>query len=333
MSGSLAPPPPRPAVRAHRAGPTALLLALACRVSAPVGPAPGTGETALAGRLFDRVLALPLAHGHPRRAAGIDGLAALLDTAGCRPVLRHRFAAHDPWRGTTTTGTNLLCRTYPGRTRRWLLATHFDPPPAAHEDPDPRNRRQPVPGANDGASGVVTILWILARAHPDDVGFDVVLFDGEELGTPRDGGYLAGSRALAADLDRVAPWLRAVAGGVVLDMVAGRHLAIRRDPASVAAAAPLVNHLFATAARLGVDAFVPQPGPNLGDDHLPLLAAGIPVVLLIDRDDPTWHTTADDRRAIEPAHAVAVARVVAEAARTAPYPMARRNASRSRIRR
>ncbi|RMG95321.1 MAG: M28 family peptidase [Deltaproteobacteria bacterium] len=281
--------------------------------------AAATRDDATLRARFEAVMALPRHHADPHRERGIDGLARLLAKAGCAPVHRHRFEAHDPWRDRPTTGTNLWCRTRPSAPRRFLLATHFDPPPAAHADPDPSRRDQPVPGANDGASGVVAILTILdgLRDTPD-LGLDVVLFDGEELGTPDGVGYLAGSRALAADLDAVAPHLRRIDGGVVLDMVARLGTTIRRDPLSERAALPLVDHLFDTAMRFGTPCLRNEAGPAVLDDHAPLIEVGLPVVLLIDRDDPNWHTTADTMSAVSIASLACVADLVAEALKTAP---------------
>ena len=304
---------------------TAVLVLAACTARTPSAPNAGRAAdrgpdrgAALLDRL-DAVMALPRHHADPRRGEGIDGLARMLAGAGCRPVARHTFEALDPWQGRTVRGTNLLCRTHPAAKRRFLLATHFDPPPAAHEDPDPARRGDPVPGANDGASGTVAILALLDLvADEPRIGLEVVLFDGEELGTPRAGGYLAGSRALAAELDTQAPHLRGIDGGIVLDMVGRRGLSIRRDPLSQRAAPALADHVFATAARLEAPCFADAPGPAVGDDHLPLVEAGLPVILLIDRADPNWHTTADDRQNVSAASLACVVDVVAETLRSAP---------------
>ena len=63
---------------------------------------------------------------------------------------------------------------------------------------------------------------------------------------------------------------------------------------------PLVQQIWATAARLGVREFVPRPKYEVRDDHLPLRnVARIPTCDIIDFEFPTrphnrfWHTEAD----------------------------------------
>lgn len=48
-----------------------------------------------------------------------------------------------------------------------ILAAHYDTRFYSDQDPDPLKQIEPVPGANDGASGVAVLLE-LARSLPDD---------------------------------------------------------------------------------------------------------------------------------------------------------------------
>ncbi len=94
-----------------------------------------------------------------------------------------------------------------------LIGAHYDTRPQA--DRDPVDPEQPVPGANDGASGVAVLLE-LARVLPSDLdGREVWLafFDGEDSGGLDGWEWSAGAAAFAADLT-VTP--QAV---VILDMV------------------------------------------------------------------------------------------------------------------
>ena len=106
------------------------------------------------------------------------------------------------------------------------------------------------------------------------------------------------------------PRLAQAKGALVLDMVGDRDLAILRDPASARAAPALQDLVWRVAARLDEPAFVDAPGPAVGDDHLPLIEAGIPAVLLIDRDYDRWHTTGDDLDGVSARSLRAVRRVV-----------------------
>ena len=67
---------------------------------------------------------------------------------------------------------------------RILVAAHWDTRPTADNDPNPANRLQPIPGANDGASGVAVLLEMarLLRATRPPVPVVLVFFDGEDFG-------------------------------------------------------------------------------------------------------------------------------------------------------
>ena len=66
----------------------------------------------------------------------------------------------------------------------FLLLAHYDSRLWANEDPDPQKRKLPVPGANDGASGVAVILE-LGRIFLEEYNFpnfQLVFFDAEDQG-------------------------------------------------------------------------------------------------------------------------------------------------------
>lgn len=165
-----------------------------------------------------------------------------------------------------------------------VLGTHYDTRPRA--DRDPLDPSAPVPGANDGASGVAVLLE-LARVLPErltDEEVWLVFFDGEDSGNLDGWEWHAGASAFAAQLTRIP---QAV---VVVDMVgdADLRLPVERnsDPA-------LVEEIWRVAERLGAGAFVEEPGSSIIDDHRPFVDRGIPAVNIIDIEYPYWHTTAD----------------------------------------
>jgi hypothetical protein len=47
------------------------------------------------------------------------------------------------------------------------------------------------------------------------------------------------------------------------------------------------------ASDLGLTAYRSDWGPSMIDDHLPLIEAGLPTLLLVDFRDPFWHTHGD----------------------------------------
>ncbi len=194
--------------------------------------------------------------------------------------------------GGLVAAANLVARFRPELEDRVVVAAHWDTRPRADRDPDPDRRAEPIVGANDGGSGTALLL-LLAEAmasSPPPVGVDLVLFDAEDWGREGDlGQYCLGSRHYASAL-RGGPLPRA---GLVVDMVGDASPAIRRERASLSSAPRLVESIWRIAREVGADAFLDEDGTLVYDDHVPLIQAGIPTVLLIDLDYPFWHTRAD----------------------------------------
>jgi Zn-dependent M28 family amino/carboxypeptidase len=151
----------------------------------------------------------------------------------------------------------------------------------------------PVPGANDGASGVAVLLE-LARTLPplDDQQIWLVFFDLEDQGRINGWEWIIGSRAFVQNLsekpDRV----------VILDMIGDADLQIYREWGSDPT---ITDAIWETASRLGYgDAFVNEVKYSILDDHVPFIDAGIPAVDIIDFDYPYWHTLEDTADKVSP---------------------------------
>src|SRR3990172_4321574 len=89
-----------------------------------------------------------------------------------------------------------------GSGEKWIiLGAHYDSRLLADQDTDPEKQREPVPGANDGASGVAVLLE-LARALPRNLEKQVwlVFFDAEDNGRIPEWDWILGSRAFAESL-------------------------------------------------------------------------------------------------------------------------------------
>jgi glutaminyl-peptide cyclotransferase len=297
--------------------------------SAPTTPAHDeTDSSAAAGTLLpdtpaaDRfmvrlgdLLQRPRTLGDPRRRSSIDALERTLVDLGLEAPERIEHVATDPATGEGYALVNLIAHLRPRAPRRFVLATHFDTRPWSDEEPDEADRHHPVPGANDGTSGLAVILElvpVLARTLPADVGMTVVLFDGEELGRPGHGGYCKGSRYVARSLRAGEPSVLGTAElGIVLDMVGDADLRILMEPTSLETHPTLVEHVWQAAADAGHDAFVSQVGPTpILDDHTFLSEAGIPSILLIDYDYPAWHTRGDTEQRVSGTSMQVVADVV-----------------------
>lgn len=217
-------------------------------------------------------------------------------------VIRQEFEAPDPLGGPNVPMTNLIVQWHPERKERILLCTHYDTRPLPDRDPNPANRRPGAfLGANDGGSGVA-VMMELAHLMPDlagPYGVDFVLFDGEELvWVDQRDPYFLGSTWFARQYVGHTPPYR-YRWGVLLDMVGDADLQIyqERQSASWRETRPLVNEIWATAGRLGVEEFVPRTRYLVRDDHLPLRnIAKIPTCDIIDFDYPAWHTADDTLR-------------------------------------
>lgn len=196
-------------------------------------------------------------------------------------------------------GRNLVAsfNVKPQKNYRVLLCAHWDTRPYADKDPDPTKRRSPVPGANDGASGVAVLLemaQILHHSKPD-FGVDIVLFDLEDLGAYNASlfpdslnQFCIGSEYFVSHMPDYRPRY-----GILLDMIGDRELVIKKEGYSQANAAGVVGKVWKAAREVGAAAFVNEAGAALHDDHLAFLQKGIPVINLIDFDYPYWHTTED----------------------------------------
>lgn len=256
-------------------------------------------------REFDGQAALAYARTQVEFGPRVPGTAAHLQTAAwIDSVLRTRTdsVVVQAWVHVTQDGDslqmrNLLGRFNPGAARRILFAAHWDTRPRADSDTGVAATR-PIPGANDGASGVAVLLAIadaLAAKAPD-VGVDLLFIDGEDYGFFPDTDVLIGSKYYAANLVGGKPEY-----GVLLDMVGGRGSVFRKEGYSVTAAPTVVDHVWNTAARIGHGSyFLNENGGSITDDHIPLQQAGIRMIDVIadfgygeGYSFPYWHSGQD----------------------------------------
>jgi len=166
-----------------------------------------------------------------------------------------------------------------------IIGAHYDSRMVADHDPDPLKIMEPVPGANDGASGVAVLLE-LARVLPDNtVPVWLVFFDAEDNGRIQGWDWIMGSRAFVDDLEHHPDSV------VIVDMIgdANQNINIERNSNQA-----LVEEIWGIAGELGyAERIIPIAKHSMLDDHTPFLEAGIPAVDMIDFDYPYWHTTDD----------------------------------------
>jgi glutaminyl-peptide cyclotransferase len=305
----------------------ACVLAL-CLWTSCTAPAAVDGERLMA-RIRHQVDAGPRIPGTPGHAAIRDWLIAECQRLGATVEVQQ-------WVDSTTLGrplplANVIARFAPASPARagerpLVLAAHWDTRAFADRDPDSTRRAQPVPGANDGGSGVAVLLEVAELLHerPAALPVELVFFDGEDQGIEgRSATYCIGSRFYAAtftaDRDKVRPLVV-----YVFDMVGDRDLDILPERQSVERAANfaelVVEAARATRAR-GVRGG--EGGPSVYDDHVPLLDAGIPAVDIIDIDYAAWHTTHDLPDQVSTESLVEVGRIAAWLVYRGPWALRR----------
>jgi len=174
-----------------------------------------------------------------------------------------------------------------GEGRPWIvLGAHYDSRIYADQDPDPSKRNQPVPGAEDGASGVAVLLE-LARVLKDNQASQIwlVFFDAEDNGHIPGWDWILGSSAFVSSLKDKPD------AAIVVDMVGDMDLSLYQEGYSDIA---LTSEVWGIAQELGYsNIFIPKVKRTILDDHVPFLQAGIPATDIIDLDYPYWHTTSD----------------------------------------
>jgi glutaminyl-peptide cyclotransferase len=210
---------------------------------------------------------------------------------------------HVTAKGDTLPLRNIFARFRPQASTRILYVTHWDSRPVSDQAEDPAKRSLPVPGANDGASGVGLFIALgdVLKKTPPTVGVDLLFVDGEDYGTfgPPDVDVLLGSTYFAAHM----PAGYQPIFGVLFDMIGDADLSIPQESNSVSRAAEVVSRVWDTAAKLGYQRyFPPTVGYAVTDDHIPLLDKGLRVIDVIDLDylgppgsgKPNYHHTPED---------------------------------------
>jgi glutaminyl-peptide cyclotransferase len=295
-------------------GPAGILCAALAAVAA-CAPAPRNFDET---RAFEHLLSqvhfgprIPGSEGHRRTH---EWMRAHLEMTADR-VSEHTFTAISPLDSTTVEFRSLIAVFNEQSPRRVLFGAHWDTRAFADEETDEELRKLPVPGANDGASGVAILLEIASqlKERPPEIGVDLAFFDGEDQGLHGDPrSWSLGSQRFVKDHPQYRP-----AFAVILDMVGREGTRIPREGNSMIASAPLVERIWEIGRVSGCTVLADSTSAPVFDDHIPFLEAGIPAVDLIDLSDPVWHTTKDLPEHCSPQSLGEVGRLVQEIIRRA----------------
>jgi glutaminyl-peptide cyclotransferase len=271
---------------------TCLALGLACTArSGASRPREFAGQRAF-GYLERQMQFGPRIPGTPGHERAGDWILQQLRTTADSVVVQ--AFTHVTRRGQKLALRNFLARYRPRATERVLLLAHWDTRPRADQSANLGQQRLPVPGANDGASGVALLLGVAdaLKAKAPALGVDLLFVDGEDFGdfTTDSNDVLIGSRYFAAHQPLGYQPLFAV----LFDMVADKDQQFYYEGNSQAFAPEAVDRVWRAAGDLGYGrVFIPGVKHTLIDDHVALQKAGIHAIDVVDFDYPYWHTTDD----------------------------------------
>ena len=241
-------------------------------------------------------------------------------------VIEQDFTANF-YTGEAAEATNIIAQFKPKMNKRIILAAHWDTRMFGDKDPDPKMRDKPIPGADDGGSGVAILLEIarLLKENPINMGVDIILFDAEDQGKTGDGGnannsyWCLGSQYWAKNKHKSNYTAQY---GILLDMVGAKNPTFGKDDISRQFAGQQVEKLWTMASRMGYsDMFVNRNTGGIIDDHVYVnTIAKIPMLDIINRSPNTassfqkcWHTHCDDLSVIDKRTLKVVGQVVTAA--------------------
>lgn len=206
---------------------------------------------------------------------------------------------------------NIMGRYNTSSTKRVLLLAHWDTRPWADND-SRENREKPVPGANDGGSGVGVLLEVARQLgmKAPQIGIDILFVDAEDSGNNDGWGDGGDTWALGTQYwTQNMPYTTANRPiyGILLDMVGGEDAKFHREYYSNEYAPHILDKVWSIAARSSYgDRFRNVASGAVMDDHYYVNQVGIPCIDIIECDNPitknfhpSWHTVKDDMSVID----------------------------------
>jgi hypothetical protein len=209
---------------------------------------------------------------------------------------------------------NIIGTFNPLASYRILLCSHWDSRPYADYDKDPANHNKPVPGANDGASGVGVLLELarIMALNKIQIGVDIIFLDAEDYGEPK--GFIGPQKdeswGLGTQFWAKNPHVMNYKAnyGILLDMVGVKNPRFAYEGLSLQYAPDILEKVWNMAQQLGYSsAFIKEKDHPINDDHNFInQITGIPTIDIIHLDQNTqtgfyefWHTTHDDLQQVD----------------------------------
>lgn len=222
--------------------------------------------------------------------------------------------------GTLLKARNIIGSYKPESKKRIALFAHWDTRPWADNDPDEKNHKTPILGANDGASGVGVLLEIarLINQQQPELGIDLIFFDAEDWGSSEvEGSWCLGAQHWARNPH--VPNYNA-RFGILLDMVGGKDATFYKEAYSEQFAPDVNKKVWKKANQLGYGRyFINEYGGGTTDDHLYVNnIAKIKTIDIVPHHPeceassfgPTWHTVNDNMDNIDRSTLKAVGQTV-----------------------
>ncbi|MEE9373015.1 MAG: M28 family peptidase [Saprospiraceae bacterium] len=208
--------------------------------------------------------------------------------------------------------TNIIAQINPSHKKRILLAAHWDTRAISDSESNSDLKSIPVPGADDGGSGVAILMEIAKTImkNPIDMGVDFLFFDAEDQGDSGDACIISCSWAQGAQYwsKNLIPKNYKPQYGILFDMVGAKNASFYKEGHSRAHAGPETDKIWTLANRMGYgDFFINQAHPQITDDHRFVNEiARIPMLDIINLKpnipsqtfQKCWHSQCDDLNGI-----------------------------------
>lgn len=206
---------------------------------------------------------------------------------------------------------NIIVSFNPEAKKRFLLAAHWDTRPYA--DQDVERIKEPILGANDGASGVGVLIEIARQLglNVPEQGIDIILFDVEDYGEPDFEDYnKQDTYCLGSQYWSKTPHVKGYSAqaGILLDMVGAANAVFTLEGTSMNYAPKLMRDVWTAAIQLGHSKYFSfeRTSPILDDHYYVNEILQIPMVDIIHHERATehgfpshWHKHADNMDVID----------------------------------